>query len=202
MPPCCVRRMAHRDRACVGCCDVYGRLVSRGVVLWPDDESSLVVRHAWDELAKKGLPSLAGYTHRRHRPHVSLTVGQDLPVEEALRLLGAVPAKSLRLLVESAGVFPGGVLFLACVATQELLDEQRRVHELVKPGMVGPWPHFTPGSWTPHITCGVGCRPEQVGAAVSVLLDLLPLQGCFEQGGIEDGTTGDSWPARYGGSHA
>ena len=51
-------------------------------------------------------------------------------------------------------MFPGGFLYLACVASDELLDEQRRVDESVRPLAVEPWPHFEPGTWTPHVTTG------------------------------------------------
>jgi hypothetical protein len=101
----------------------------------------------------------------------------------------------VRLQVEAAGVFPGGVLFLACVVHQELLDEQRRVYDAVQPLMVDPWPYFRPGRWTPHITCGMGCTAEQISDALAVLLKHLPIEGCLDSGGVEDGTTGESWLA-------
>lgn len=107
--------------------------VSRGVVLWPDELSRLALRGVWEDLAARGLPSRASHTHRLHQPHVSLAVAEDLAVEEALGLLGTLPPRPIRLRVESAGVFPGGVLFLACVMHQELLDEQRRVHDAAEP---------------------------------------------------------------------
>jgi hypothetical protein len=169
--------------------------MSRGIVLWPDEKSRLAVRKVWDELAQRGLPSQSTFTHRVHQPHVSLTVGEDLPSDKALRVVGSVPEQPLRLQIEAAGVFRSGVLFLACVVHQELLDEQRRVHDAVGPLMVDPWPYFRPGYWTPHITCGMGCPEEQMSDALSVLLRHLPIEGSLDNGGVEDGTTGESWPA-------
>ncbi len=149
----------------------------------------------WDELAERGLSSLATYTHRLHQPHVSLAVAEGLPSDEALQAVGMVPSRPLRLQVEAAGVFPSGALFLACVVHQELLDEQRRVYKAVEPLTVDPWPYFVPGRWTPHVTCGMDCPPEQMSAALSVLLEHLPIEGTLDRGGVEDGTTGENWPA-------
>lgn len=166
------------------------------MVLWPDELSRLAVRGVWEDLAARGLPSQGSHTHRLHQPHVSLAVAEDLAVEEVLGLVGTVPARPIRLRVESAGVFPGGVLFLACVMHQGLLDEQRRVHDTVEPVLLDPWPYFEPGSWTPHITCAMGCPPERMGEALSVLLSRLPIEGSLDRGGIEDGTTGENWPSQ------
>lgn len=162
-------------------------------MLWPDEASERAILRVWDELSERGLPSLATFTHRRHRPHLSLAVGEDLPIDEALDAVGMVPERPLRLHVEAAGVFPDQVLFLCCVASRELLAEQRRVHDAVDPLMVDPWPYFRPGYWTPHITCGMACRPEQLSEALSVLLGHLPIEGRLDHGGVEDGTTGESW---------
>lgn len=101
--------------------------MSRGVVLWPDDQTTQAITEVWEQLTTRGLPSCATHTHRRHRPHVSLLVADELPVEKTLATVGAVPREPVKLLVESAGVFPGGLLFLACVTNDQLLLEQRRV---------------------------------------------------------------------------
>jgi hypothetical protein len=89
-------------------------------------------------LPHKGLPSLATLTHRLHQPHVSLTVAEFLPVRDALDAVGAIPPQPIRFLIEAVGVFPQGALFLACVASRDLLDEQRRVHNAVDSLAVGP----------------------------------------------------------------
>lgn len=123
-------------------------------------------------------------------------MAEHLRVDEALGLVGTVPTRPIRLQVASAGVFPSGVLFMACVMHQVLLDEQRRVHDAVESVLVEPWPYFRPGRWTPHITCAMDCRPEQMSEALSVILDHLPIQGSLNHGGIEDGTTGESWPSQ------
>jgi hypothetical protein len=167
--------------------------VSRGVVLWPDRRTSQTIRDIWNLLVDHDVPSMATYSHRRHRPHVSLSVAEQLPVEEVLKVLGRVPHVPLRLLIEGAGVFPGGFLYLACVPNDELLREQSRAHKAVRPLAISPWPHFEAGTWTPHITTGWALNNEQMARAVPIVLDRLPIEGWFDTGGVEDGSTGEHW---------
>jgi hypothetical protein len=120
--------------------------MSRGVVLWPDTETSAAISRIWDLLASSGLPSVSMHTHRRHVPHVSLFVAERLPVADTLAAVDRVPSQPIRLLIAAAGVFPQGNLFLALVATFGLHDEQRRVHDSVLPLAGDPWPYFVPGT--------------------------------------------------------
>jgi hypothetical protein len=169
--------------------------MSRGVVLWPDNFASSRIRDLWQMLAARGLSSMATHTHKLHQPHVSLIVAEDLPVIAVLEAVGSVPPEPIPFRIEAVGVFPGGFLFLACVANEALLAEQRRVHNAAEPFAVKPWPYFRPGTWTPHITTGWALSDEQLAAALPVLLTALPIHGCFDHGGVEDGTTAEHWPA-------
>jgi 2'-5' RNA ligase len=136
---------------------------------------------------------MATHSHRRHVPHISLFVAEDLPVSGALAALGRVPKEPLRLLIESAGMFPEGNLFLAAIVTPALQEEQRRVHDLIESMAFDPWPHFAPGTWTPHITTARSLTSDQVGPAMSIVLPHLPIEGRLDSGGVEDGKTGQHW---------
>lgn len=162
-------------------------------MLWPDSTTSRMIRDLWNAIAAEGVPSMATHTHGRHQPHVSLTVAEHLPVRAALESVAPVPPEPIRVLIEAAGVFPGAFLFLACVANQQLLDEQRRVHHAIRPFAVGPWRHFEPGTWTPHITTAWALTPQQLAKALPIVLDRLPMEGWFDRGGVEDGSTGENW---------
>jgi hypothetical protein len=172
--------------------------MSRGVVLWPDLHTTTLIRTLWDEIARHGVPSMATHSHRLHEPHVSLIVAESLPVDAALEVVGPVPSRPIQLLIEAAGVFPGGFLFLTCAGSRELLDEHHRVHELIRPQAVEPWPYFTPGEWHPHITTGWALTYEQLAKALPIVLDHLPIHGWLAHGGVEDGTTGEQWPSATG----
>lgn len=168
----------------------------RGVVLWPDANTAAVVRHLWDAMGDRGLPSLSTHTHGLHKPHCSLTVAEELPADEALGAVGVVPAQPIPLLVGAVSVFPpNGVLVLACVANQQLLTEQRRVHRALASLAVDPWPYYECDAWIPHITLSMGLTPEELAVAIPLVSDRLPIMGTFDRGGVEDGTTGESWPA-------
>jgi hypothetical protein len=169
--------------------------MSRGVVLWPDDETSRAVTNLWASLEAAGIPTLARHTHGRRRPHVSLVVADDLSPSEALGVLRPLPRKPLRLILNSPGFFPGGVLFLACVPTSELLEEHRIVHGLVAGVTRDPCAYYAPGAWTPHVTISYGLSDEQLTRALPVALDRLPIEGWLTSGGVEDGRSGERWPA-------
>jgi hypothetical protein len=169
--------------------------MSRGVVLWPDETTSRVITGLWASLEAEGIHTLASRTHGRHRPHVSLVVGEDLSPPDALAVLPFLPRQTLPLVLNSAGVFPGGVLFLACVPLPELLEEQRRVHGLVAPMTTGLWPYCEPGAWTPHVTISYDLCGEELEGALAITLDHLPIAGLLVSGGVEDGSSGDRWPA-------
>jgi hypothetical protein len=162
-------------------------------VLWPDSATGRVIRDLWDAIAEQDVPSMATHTHRLHQPHVSLIVAEHLPVKAALEAVGPVPAEPIRMLVNATGVFPGGFLFLACVANRQLLDEQRRVYHAVRPLAVDPWPYFDPGTWTPHFTTGWALTHQQLSEALPIALDYLPIEGWFDHGGVEDGSTSENW---------
>jgi hypothetical protein len=169
--------------------------VSRGVVLWPDNDTSDAVRALWRDLEACGLPSLLSHTHGLHAPHLSLTVAEQLPVAETLAAVGPVPTRRIPLLVEAIGVFPEGALFLAVVTNESLLSEQHRVHRAVRHLAESPWAHFDSGTWTPHITCAWSLDADQLRIAVPRALERLPIRGWLDRGGVEDGTTGEQWPA-------
>jgi hypothetical protein len=123
-------------------------------------------------------------------------VAEELSVDDALGAVGVVPSQPIPLLVDSAGVFPPSTaLFLACVVTEALVTEQHRVHAAVSPLADRPWPHFERDRWIPHITVSWSLTPGELAVAVPLVLERLPIAGTFDRGGIEDGTTGEYWPA-------
>jgi 2'-5' RNA ligase len=169
--------------------------VSRGIVLWPDEGAEATITRIWVDLAERHIPTLATEGHRRHRPHLSLVVAAELPSDAALRAVGRVPEHRLPFSAESVGIFPNGTLFLACVMSQGLLDEQRRVHRAVETLTVDPWPYYEPGRWTPHVTIGNGLTPPDMAVSLALLTPRLPITGTFDTGGVEDSSSGDRWVA-------
>jgi hypothetical protein len=44
------------------------------------------------------------------------------------------------------------------------------------------------------MTCAYGLTAEQIGQALAIATSHLPIGGHLTSGGVEDGTTGESWP--------
>lgn len=166
--------------------------MSRGVVLWPDDQTSTTVREIWNELHDHGLPSMA--SQPQHIPHVSLVVADALPVQPTLDAVGQVPPAPIPLIIESCGVVPGGHLLLVCTPNGSLLEEQKRVHQVAVDHADNPWSHYAPDEWLPHLTLARSLTAAQLAVALPIVLCHLPLRGTLPSGGIEDGATGDRWP--------
>jgi hypothetical protein len=163
------------------------------MVLWPDEAASSAILHLWECLEDAGIPTLHSHTHRRHRPHLSLYVAEELPPDEALAAVGAVPSEPIQLHIENIGIFPQGVLFLACVPNSQLLHEQVRVTNAVQSLASGTWPFFEKGRWIPHLTVSWSLEASQFERAFPLLSAALPIHGLLDRGGVEDGTTGDHW---------
>jgi hypothetical protein len=72
------------------------------------------------------------------------------------------------------------------------------VQEAVRPIAVSPWPYFEPGSWVPHITLAVDLADDQLAAALPIVARHLPIRGALDRGGVEDGSTGESWAGPSG----
>ena len=56
--------------------------VAQALEVFFDPATEAAVRNVWDHLQKAGVPSLASRTHRRHRPHVSLTMAELIKTHE------------------------------------------------------------------------------------------------------------------------
>lgn len=167
--------------------------VSRGVVLWPDDETSDRLRSISAELLDHGVESVTSQAH--HLPHVSLVVADDLVVSPTLAAIGHVPASPIPLLIEAAAVVRGAHLLLGCTPNQGLLAEQLRVHRAAAAHAEAPWPHYAPDEWLPHLTLARALDAAELAVALPLVFAHLPIRGTLVRGGIEDGATGERWTA-------
>jgi 2'-5' RNA ligase superfamily len=170
--------------------------MAHAIEMFFDEQADAAVRALWQQLATAGLPSLATRTHRRHRPHVSLTVTESLdqadlaPVRSALA--GPLPA----VLLDALATFPGseGALFLATVVTADLLTLHTRVHQALSGQPVTHWPYYLPGRWVPHCTLAQGLGRDEIAAAFRVLHGYQPIAAQVTSAGITDTMTGAVTP--------
>lgn len=161
-----------------------------------DGEAEAAVRALWKRLADAGLPSLATRTHRRHRPHVSLTVAKSLAQTDLSQLRAVLMAQQPTLKLYVLGTFPGseGALFLSVVVTAELLAFHTEVHAALAGQPVEHWPYYQPGSWVPHCTLAEGLTNSEAGEAFGLLFGHEPITATVTSAGIKDTRTGEITP--------
>lgn len=167
--------------------------MANALALYFDRQTDAAVRAMWASLEARGVPSMATSTHGRHRPHVSLTVGDRITTAQADRALAPFEdASALHLRLGSLAVFPGraGVLYLGVVPTLGLLRLHRRVHEGLARAGVEAHRHYLPDAWVPHCTLAQGLTTEQVTDGVRAIKRLRALEADVVELGLVDTETG------------
>src|SRR5258708_27606529 len=104
--------------------------MAHAIEMFFDERADAAVRALWQRLATVGLPSLATRTHRRHRPHVSLTVTESLDRADLARVRSALAGRLPAVLPDTLCTFPGreGAPFLGAVLTDDLLPSHTPQH--------------------------------------------------------------------------
>jgi hypothetical protein len=104
--------------------------VAHAIEMFFDHAADAAVRGLWQRLAAANLPSLATRTHRRHRPHVSLSVAESLDAADLTRVRSVLAGRNPTLELYTLGTFPGdeGVLFLGVTVNADLLAWQATVY--------------------------------------------------------------------------
>ncbi|MCH9667101.1 MAG: 2'-5' RNA ligase family protein [Actinomycetia bacterium] len=136
-----------------------------------DDQTDLVVRRIWDDLAAAGVRSQAAHTSATNRPHVTLTVAGRMDDAVSAALRPALMRLPLDCLIGAPMVFGGrsATLVRLVVPSAELLGLHAEVHRICLPHMGdGPLAHAEPGTWTPHVTLARRIPPEQLSKALAV----------------------------------
>jgi 2'-5' RNA ligase len=170
----------------------HGVQVAHAVEMYFDDQADAAVRKVWQLLADAGLPSLATWTHRRHRPHASLAVAESLAGADLAPLRSVLRAPQPTLQLYVLGTFPGyeGVLFLGVAVTADLLAFHREVHAALGGQAVQHWPHYLPGNWVPHCTLAEGLDKATAAHAFGLLYGYEPITATVSAVGIKDTVTG------------
>jgi 2'-5' RNA ligase len=162
-----------------------------------DDQADAAVRRLWQRLDEVGVPSLARFSHRRHRPHVSLAVAAAIPpkTRDALRAdlaLLAIP----RLWLYTLGTFPTeqNGLFLGAVVDTELLAVHSATHDVLAGRVRQPWAYYLPGAWVPHCTLAQDLTSEQLARGIAALHPVRPIRAEVACLGVTDTRTGEIEP--------
>lgn len=143
------------------------------------------IRTLWTTLETAGVRTLANHTHRRHRPHLSLAVADELPPGPVAAALGALPLP-VPLSFQHVGVFPGGVLWLGPAPSRTLLSLQQETVARLDAAGIPIWPLYRPDTWVPHSTLSMVARREAVAKAVPLCSDILPLDTTLVSAAVVD----------------
>jgi 2'-5' RNA ligase len=132
------------------------------------DSAARVVK-VWESLAREAINSVM--LDVGAQPHISLAVFEDLNPEVLrvdLRRFAEV-TRPLSVDLASAGTFPTaeGVVFLAPVVTEELLEVHKKFHSLLRDRGVDCVEYYWPGKWVPHCTVAIDVPPDKMGAALA-----------------------------------
>jgi 2'-5' RNA ligase len=166
--------------------------MAKGIVLLFDAESAGAIRAGWRQLEAAGIPSLESFTHRRHEPHVSLVVADEIAIGGWMDVLrtGFFPADPMRIELGQAGVFPGGWLHLGVTGLPSSIHAD--VIAALGEDAKGVWEHYLPESWIPHCTLAGGLSDHQSASAIRVVRSApLPTTVSIMSAALTDSETGD-----------
>jgi 2'-5' RNA ligase len=160
-----------------------------------DPATEAAVKDLWTQLETAGVPSLASRTHRRHRPHVSLSVAERIETQQLESIRERLAATHLDITLYSPAVFPRpGVLYLSVVPTLALLRLHEDVHAALRDSVVAPWDLYSVGAWVPHCTLAQELTRAQIGQGIDLLHDQPIITAHVSSAGILDTTTGEVLP--------
>ena len=141
------------------------------IALFFDAKSSMAVHQYGDLLEMARVPSI--FSTLGASPHISLAVFEQYNPERlhALmkKLAASFPPTPFRL--SSIGTFPGkeGVLFLAPVVTDSLLEIHNRVHRALDKVVESSWVYYFPGGWVPHCTLSIRLTWKKLAKGIELL---------------------------------
>lgn len=136
-----------------------------------DDDTDAAVRRVWNDLMAAGVRSQAGHRSPSNRPHVTLTVAEDLDEAVNTALRAVLDRLPMACTIGAPMLFGGRVFTLVrlVVPSAELVALHEQVHELCQPHVSGgALLHSDPGQWTPHVTLARRVPPEHLATALTV----------------------------------
>jgi 2'-5' RNA ligase len=176
--------------------------MAHAVELLFDPATEAAVKDLWTRLETAGVPSLASRTHRRHRPHVSLSVAERIETQQLESVHERLAATQLDITLYSPAVFPRpGVLYLSVVPTLPLLRLHEEVHAALRDGMVRPRDGYSVGAWMPHCTLAQDLTRAQLVQGIDMLHDQPIIMARVSSVGLLDTATGEVRPVAALRSH-
>jgi 2'-5' RNA ligase len=169
--------------------------MGHAVELLFDPTTEAAIKGVWARLETEGVPSLASRTHRRHRPHISLSVAERINTTELQGARECLAATHLDVTLYAPAVFPHpGVLYLSVVPTLALLRLHEQVHTALRDSIVAPRDGYAVGGWMPHCTLAQELTRAQLVRGIDLLNDQPVIAAHISSAGLLDTTTGEVLP--------
>jgi 2'-5' RNA ligase len=160
-----------------------------------DPSTEAAIKDLWARLETAGVPSLASRTHRRHRPHISLSVAEQIKTDQLQGACERLAATHLDVTLYSPAVFPRrGVLYLTVVPTPALLRLHDQVHAALRHSMVSPRELYAVGAWIPHCTLAQELTRAQITRGIDLLHEQPVITAHVSSAGLLDTATGEVLP--------
>jgi len=176
--------------------------MAHAVEVFFDSTTEAAIKAVWARLEAAGVPSLASRTHRRHRPHISLSVAERIETGQLQDTRDRLAGTHLDVRLCSPAVFPRrGVLYLSVVPTLALLRLHEEVHAALRDSLVTPWDLYSVGGWVPHCTLAQELTRAQIAQGVDLLHDQPIITAHVSSAGILDTATGKVLPLAVLQSH-
>jgi 2'-5' RNA ligase len=129
------------------------------------------------------------------RPHITLHICEDLnemalesACQDIASRFSAIPVS-----LASIGIFPSdvGVVFLAPVVTEDLLEVHRATYKSSSAWAAYPWNLYTPSRWVPHCTLVNRVEREDLKEIVEMIGEVtFPISGELVEIGAAEFTKG------------
>jgi 2'-5' RNA ligase len=176
--------------------------MGHAVELLFDPTTEAAIKGVWARLETAGVPSLASRTHRRHRPHISLSVAERIDTGQLQGARDFLGATHLDVTLYAPAVFPSpGVLYLSVIPTLALLRLHEEVHAALRDSMIGPRDGYSVGGWMPHCTLAQDLTRAQLLRGIDLLHDQPVVTAHIKSAGLLDTTTGEVLPVATLRSH-
>ncbi|KPU26288.1 hypothetical protein TR13x_10765 [Caloranaerobacter sp. TR13] len=154
------------------------------IELYVDTESSKTIDEICNKLASEGISIDKGT-----KPHISLAIYEDIPIESFKKELQmfSYKTKPFDITLSSVGMFvtESIVIYLAPTVTKELLGIHSEFHNSFKKYRSKAWDYYLPNRWVPHCTLAMNLNDEMVNKTINICRGLeLPINVKINKSGI------------------
>ena len=157
------------------------RLIPYAIELYLDKEASMKIDEIHSALRESGISIDEGT-----RPHVSLCIYGNLPIEEFENDLKqfAKETRPFEVIFSHVDAFQTEqpVIFLAPETSPELFDAHRKFHDCFSKYGDDVWEYYKPKIWVPHCTLCMDLSQDMYKRAMKILEGVkLPINARFEK---------------------